>query len=66
MARAPMFKASEKRRIVLSVLRGEASLAEAARLQPLLGDLDREVARSVPAGRRGGVGGRRVARSVGA
>lgn len=31
MARPPMFKASEKQRIVLSVLRGEASVAEAAR-----------------------------------
>jgi transposase len=31
MARPPMFKALEKRRIVLSVLRGECSVAEAAR-----------------------------------
>jgi transposase len=31
MARPPMFKASEKQRIVLSVLRGEATVAEAAR-----------------------------------
>ena len=31
MARPPMFSVSEKQRIVLSVLRGEASVAEAAR-----------------------------------
>lgn len=31
MARPPMFKAQEKQRIVLSVLRGECSVAEAAR-----------------------------------
>jgi transposase len=31
MARPPMFKAAEKQRIVLSVLRGECSVAEAAR-----------------------------------
>ena len=31
MARPPMFKAAEKQRIVLSLLRGEASVAEAAR-----------------------------------
>jgi transposase len=31
MARPPMFKAVEKQRIVLSVLRGECSVAEAAR-----------------------------------
>ncbi len=31
MARPPMFKAQEKQRIVLSVLRGEGSVAEAAR-----------------------------------
>lgn len=31
MARPAMFKAAEKQRIVLSVLRGECSLAEAAR-----------------------------------
>jgi transposase len=31
MARPPMFKAQEKQRIVLSVLRGEATVAEAAR-----------------------------------
>ncbi len=31
MARSPMFKTEEKQRIVLSVLRGECSVAEAAR-----------------------------------
>jgi transposase len=31
MARPPMFKTQEKQRIVLSVLRGECSVAEAAR-----------------------------------
>jgi transposase len=31
MARPPMFKAQEKQRIVLSVLRGECTVAEAAR-----------------------------------
>jgi len=31
MARPPMFKVQEKQRIVLSVLRGECSVAEAAR-----------------------------------
>ena len=31
MARPPMFKAQEKQRIVLSVLRGECTMAEAAR-----------------------------------
>ena len=31
MARPPMFKTEEKQRIVLSVLRGECSVAEAAR-----------------------------------
>ena len=31
MARLPMFKAAEKQRIVLSVLRGECTVAEAAR-----------------------------------
>ena len=31
MARPPMFKAAEKQRIVLSVLRGECTVAEAAR-----------------------------------
>jgi transposase len=31
MARPPMFKPAEKQRIVLSVLRGECSVAEAAR-----------------------------------
>lgn len=31
MARPPMFSVQEKQRIVLSVLRGEASVAEAAR-----------------------------------
>jgi len=31
MARPPMFKTEEKQRIVLSVLRGEATVAEAAR-----------------------------------
>ena len=31
MARPPMFKPAEKQRIVLSVLRGEATVAEAAR-----------------------------------
>ena len=31
MARPPMFKAAEKQRIVLSVLRGEVTVAEAAR-----------------------------------
>jgi transposase-like protein len=31
MARPPMFKAEEKQRIVLSVLRGECMVAEAAR-----------------------------------
>ena len=31
MARPPMFKAQEKQRIVLSVLRGECGVAEAAR-----------------------------------
>jgi transposase len=31
MARPPMFKAVEKQRIVLSVLRGECTVAEAAR-----------------------------------
>lgn len=31
MARPPMFKAEEKQRIVLSVLRGECTVAEAAR-----------------------------------
>jgi transposase len=31
LARPPMFKTEEKQRIVLSVLRGECSVAEAAR-----------------------------------
>ncbi len=61
MARPPMFKAQEKQRIVLSVLRGEGSVAEAARRHRCSETSIAKWRESVRAGRDGGAGGRRAA-----
>ncbi|WP_241251359.1 hypothetical protein [Candidatus Protofrankia californiensis] len=57
MSRPPVFPAENKIRIVLSVLAGEVTIAEAARRNKVSPDIGREVEAAVPRGRPCRAGG---------